>query len=69
MLTTAPPLLQVKPSVMMEYAKKNDVKNLEIMLKLGLPVDYRDEDTGNTPLMVACQSGQRQAMFYLVEQV
>merc|ERR1711991_715039 len=30
--------------------------------------DYRDEDTGNTPLMVACQSGQRQAMFFLVEQ-
>lgn len=59
---------KVKPSVMMEYAKKNDVKNLEIMLKLGLPVDYRDEDTGNTPLMVACQAGQRQAMFYLVEQ-
>lgn len=38
------------------------------MLKLGVPVDYRDEDTGNTPLMVACQAGQRQAMFYLVEQ-
>jgi hypothetical protein len=36
---------------------------------MGVPVDYRDEDTGNTPLMVACQSGQRQAMFYLVEQV
>jgi hypothetical protein len=54
--------------MMMVYAKANDVKNLEIMLKLGVPVDYRDEDTGNTPLMVACQSGQRQAMFYLVEQ-
>lgn len=59
---------KVKPSMMMVYAKNNDVKNLEIMLKMGVPVDYRDEDTGNTPLMVACQSGQRQAMFYLVEQ-
>lgn len=60
---------KVKPSMMMVYAKNNDVKNLEIMLKMGVPVDYRDEDTGNTPLMVACQAGQRQAMFYLVEQV
>ena len=62
------PSEKVKPSMMMIYAKGNDVKNLEIMLKLGVPVDYRDEDTGNTPLMIACQSGQRQAMFYLVEQ-
>ncbi len=25
------------------------------------------QDVGNTPLMVACQAGQRQAIFFLVE--
>ena len=37
------PSEKVKPSMMMVYAKNNDVKNLEIMMKLGVPVDYRDE--------------------------
>ncbi len=45
---------KVKPSVMMEYAKKNDVKNLEIMLKLGLPVDYRDEVSAGRVAVWGC---------------
>jgi ankyrin repeat protein len=45
------------------------VKRLEELLRAGVDVDQREEDTGNTALMFACQCGQRQAMFYLVDKV
>lgn len=63
----APPADKIKASAIMAHAKANNVKEMEVLLQHGVAVDYRDEDTGNTPLLVACQAGQRQAIFFLVE--
>ncbi len=58
----------LKASVIFDEVKRGNVQKVEFFFsKRGVSINYRDEATGNTPLIVACKTDQTQVARYLVE--
>lgn len=50
------------------HASNNNVPGLEECLEAGVDINIKDHDSGNTALMMASNTGQKHAIFFLVEQ-
>ena len=48
-------------------AARNNVKVLNELLEMGIDINQRDPDSGNSALHIACLKGQKHSIYFLVD--